>query len=256
MTSPSCTGCRNPVHSIDFSMAFHPIVNIGDGKAWGYEALVRGVDGSSAYQVLSQVTDENRYRFDQDCRVKAIELAGRLFEPGSDTRLSINFMPNAVYEPSACIRSTLASARKAGFPLDRIMFEFTEDERISDTNHIQRIVAEYQKLGFITALDDFGAGYAGLNLLASFQPDLIKLDMGLIRGIDTSHARQAIVASITNLAVSLGIEVVAEGVETEAELYMLRLAGIRLFQGYLFAKPALEALPPLQTISLSMARTA
>lgn len=242
--STTCKGCREDAPRIDFTMAFQPIVH-ANGFVWGYEALVRGPNGEGAATVLSQVTDENRYRFDQDCRVKAISLAARLFPKGGSERLSINFMPNAVYEPSACIQATLAAARDSGFPLDRIMFEFTEDERISDTKHIETIIAAYRKLGFTVALDDFGAGYAGLNLLASFQPDLIKMDMGLIRAIDTSPARQAIVGALSAMALRLGIQLLAEGIETAAEARYLRAAGISLFQGYYFAKPALEKLPPI-----------
>jgi hypothetical protein len=124
------------------------------------------------------------------------------------------------------------------------VFEFTEDERISDTKHIENIIAAYRRLGFPIALEDFGAGYAGLNLLASFQPDLIKIDMGLIRNIDTSPARQAIVSALSAMALRLGIQLLAEGIEAEAGY--LRHAGISLFQGYYFAKPALEALPQVR----------
>ncbi|WP_267428319.1 EAL domain-containing protein, partial [Methylobacterium sp. GC_Met_2] len=172
-------------------MAFHPIVDVCRGAVWGYEALVRGTEGQGAGQILGMVDEVNRYKFDQACRVKAIKLAGSLF-PDDETRLSINFMPNAVYEPAACIRATLDAARRVGFAHQQIMFEFTENERMTDVAHVQRIIAEYRKQGFTTALDDFGAGYAGLNLLASFQPDFIKLDMEMIRGIATSPARQTI----------------------------------------------------------------
>jgi EAL domain-containing protein (putative c-di-GMP-specific phosphodiesterase class I) len=224
-------------------MAFHPIIDIGRRTVWGYEALVRGIDGQSAGHILSQVDDAGRYKFDQACRVKAIELAGMLFPDDGSPRLSINFMPNAVYEPAACIRTSLESARHVGFDPSRIMFEFTENERMTDTGHVARIVAEYKRLGFITAIDDFGAGYAGLNLLASFQPDLLKIDMEIIRGIADSAARQAIVAGILTMARALDITVIAEGIETQAELSALRDAGIELFQGFLFAKPAVESLP-------------
>ncbi len=244
MTTP-CKGCREDAPKIDFTMAFQPIVDAASGRVWGYEALVRGLNGEGAAHVLSQVTDENRYRFDQDCRVKAISLAARLFPAGGAEMLSINFMPNAVYEPSACIRATLAAAKNARFSLERIMFEFTEDERIADTRHIENIVAAYRELGFTVAFDDFGAGYAGLNLLASFQPDLIKLDMGLIRDVQTSHARQVIISGIAAMARELNIRLLAEGVESADEVCVLRASGINLFQGYLFAKPALEALPAL-----------
>jgi EAL domain-containing protein (putative c-di-GMP-specific phosphodiesterase class I) len=243
-TKSGCQGCRSgkPL-PFDFTMAFHPIIDLDRGAIWGYEALVRGAQGQSAWQILSQVDETRQYKFDQACRVKAIELAGRLFPKTEETKLSINFMPNAVYEPAACIRASLEAARRVGFDTKRIMFEFTENERMADTGHVARIISEYKRLGFITAIDDFGAGHAGLNLLANFQTDLIKIDMELIRGITDSAARQAIVSGILVMARALDITIIAEGIETRAELSTLRDAGIGLFQGFLFAKPALEDLP-------------
>ena len=126
------------------------------------------------------------------------------------------------------------------------MFEFTENERMTDVAHVQRIVAEYRKHSFTAALDDFGAGYAGLNLLASFQPDYIKIDMDLIHGIAISPARQIIIACLLTMARELDVAVIAERIETEAELMTLRAAGVTLFQGYLFAKPAIASLPNVQ----------
>lgn len=240
---PTCKACRDdePL-GFEFTMAFQPIVDVEADRIWGYEALVRGPEGQSAGSILDQVTDANRYKFDQAARVKAIELAGRLI-PSQDTRLSINFMPNAVYEPKACIRASLEAAKRVGFDRHRLMFEFTENERMGDAAHVQNIITEYKKIGFTTALDDFGAGFAGLNLLAQFQPDLIKIDMELIRGIEGSAARQIIIAGILCIAEALHITVLAEGIETEAELRVLKAAGIHLFQGYYFAKPAIAAMP-------------
>ncbi|MDO8398629.1 MAG: EAL domain-containing protein [Bradyrhizobium sp.] len=251
-----CVGCRDNVAlPFDFKMAFQPIVDVTNHRVWGYEALVRGVNGESAFSILSQVTEEQRYRFDQAARVMAIETAGRLFT-GQDLRLSINFMPNAVYEPSACIQKSLAAAKRAGFPHRNLMFEFTENEKMEDPAHVQRIVEAYRKLGFWTALDDFGAGYAGLGLLARLQPDLIKIDMELLRDIHLSRARQAIVAGIVGIARTLDIHVLAEGVESDDELTVLRAAGISLFQGYHFAKPALMALPDVPLLASPVAASA
>ena len=239
--SVKCQGCQDGQNfPLPFTMAFHPIVDVRAGEIWGYEALVRGVDGQGAGAVLAAVTEANRYVFDQACRVKAIELAGTHLPPSSRTHLSINFMPNAVYEPRACIRATLGAAARVQFDPKRLMFEFTENERIEDVNHVANIITEYKRMGFLTALDDFGAGYAGLGLLARFQPDLIKLDMELIRGVDGSAARQAIISGIVGIARELGVTVLAEGVETEAEMITLKAAGIALLQGFYFAKPMLE----------------
>lgn len=250
-TSTSCEGCRAAdatAFAIPFTMAFQPIVDLAGGRIWGYEALVRGLGGEGAHQVLSQVNKQNRYAFDQACRVKAVELAARQLGD-QHSKLSINFMPNAVYEPAACIRATLAAASRMQFDTSRLMFEFTENENIVDVAHVQHIVEEYRRMGFTTALDDFGAGYAGLSLLARFQTDLIKIDMELVRDIDSSRVKQAIVRSLVSLARELNIFLLAEGVETEAELRMLRSAGIDLFQGYYFAKPRLEAFTTLAELT-------
>ncbi|WP_224007503.1 EAL domain-containing protein [Aureimonas sp. SA4125] len=246
MVKNACEGCRSGKElDFTFSMAFQPIYDVGSERVWGYEALIRGTAGEGAYQVLSKVQPEQKYLFDQSCRVKAIELAAGLFPRGNDLKLSINFMPNAVYEPAACLRATLAAACTHDFPRRSMMFEFTESEEIADTNHLLRIIAEYRRQGFITAIDDFGAGFAGLGLLADFQPDLLKIDMKIIRDVDTDRARQAIVRGIVGMARELDITVLAEGIETEAEFVMLKAAGIALFQGYYFARPAFEALPPI-----------
>jgi EAL domain-containing protein (putative c-di-GMP-specific phosphodiesterase class I) len=241
-----CRACRaGSALDFDFSMAFQPIVDVGASSVWAYEALVRGPNGEPAPTVLGRVTDENRYQFDQAARVRAIELAGRLFPRDGGTRLSINFMPNAVYEPIACIRASLDAARRVDFAHQRLMFEFTEQERFRDLAHVERIIAAYRKQGFLTALDDFGAGFAGLSLLANFRPDLIKIDMDLVRGIDTDAGRHAIVSGVVAIARALDVTVLAEGIETAAEREALRALGITLMQGYHFAKPILEALPPV-----------
>ena len=245
----TCDGCSTASKlDFDFSMAFQPIYDAVAGRVWGYEALVRGLAGEGAYSVLSRVSPEQKYRFDQDCRVKAIELASRLFPADEPLMLSINFMPNAVYEPAACLRATLSAARRNNFPTSAIMFEFTENEEVADTAHLQNIITEYRKHGFTTAIDDFGAGHAGLGLLVDFQPDLLKIDMKLLRDVDTSPARQAVVDGIVAIAGKLDITVLAEGIETEAEYLMLKAAGIRLFQGYWFAKPAFEELPAVRDL--------
>lgn len=211
--------------------------------ASSFEALVRGSNDEGAGAVLARVTPENRYAFDQRCRVAAIEgaVAAGILE--TDARLSINFLPNAVYSPAACIQLTLKTARENSFPIDRVIFEFTENEEMTDTAHVKNIVQTYRKMGFATAIDDFGAGHAGLGLLANFQTDYIKLDMDLVRGIEGSLPRRLIIEGVIRIADSLGITIIAEGIETEAEYDALRAIGVRYIQGYLFARPGFKCLP-------------
>lgn len=245
-----CGGCRDgDALDFDFSMAFQPIANLSTRTVFAYEALVRGPSGEGASSVLDRVTEANRYAFDQKCRVRAIEGAVAAGILNTDARLSINFLPNAVYSPVACIQLTLKTAAAMAFPTDRLIFEFTENEKMAEPGHVAGIVAEYKRMGFGTALDDFGAGYAGLNLLAQFCPDYIKIDMALIRDIGTSRPKQLIVDSIARLASSLGVTVIAEGIETEQELAVLRDFGVDLIQGYLLAKPQFQSLPKVANLA-------
>lgn len=237
---PACVQCRgNDQLDFDFAYAYQPIVNVAERTIFAHEALVRGPNGESAWSVLSRVNDTNRYMFDQACRVRAIRGAAEL---GMQELLSINFLPNAVYKPAACIRSTFNAAREFGFPIERIIFEVTESEQVLDRAHLVNIFSEYKRFGFRTAIDDFGAGYAGLNLLASFQPDIIKIDMDLVRDIDSMVPKQVIVKAIVSICNSLGVTVLAEGIETAAERDFLRTVGVTLMQGYFFSKPVFKGL--------------
>jgi EAL domain-containing protein (putative c-di-GMP-specific phosphodiesterase class I) len=243
MNAVGCEGCRGG-EGFDrpFTMAFQPIVDMRTRTVFGYEALVRGPQGQGAMSVLDEVTPETRYAFDQACRVKAIELASGLGLSAGGQFLSINFLPNAVYDPTACIRLTLAVARRTGFPLHRILFEFTEGEQVAH-EHLGRIISTYKALGLRTAIDDFGAGYSGLTLLAKFQPDIVKLDMELVRDIDTDRVKRVLVAGMVGVCREIGVEVLAEGIETLGEHHTLLELGVWLQQGYLLARPGLEMLP-------------
>ena len=237
---PPCRACGDDTTlPFEFRMAFQPIVDARDRSIFGYEALVRTPEGGGAAEVIAQVQPDQLYRFDQACRVRAIETAARL---GLRQRLSINFFPNAVYEPATCIRLTLAAAQTYGFPTEHLIFETAESEQMQDRAHLMRIFRDYRSRGFLTAIDDFGAGYAGLGLLADFQPDLLKLDIALVRGVDRDAPRSAIVRGMVQIARALGCTLLAEGVETVEEYRHLRALGVPLYQGYLFGRPLLESL--------------
>lgn len=220
-------------------MAFQPIVDVLEQRIDAYEALVRGPHGEGAAQVLAQVNADNVYAFDQACRVRAIEMAARL---GIDRQLNINFLPNAVYQPNACIRTTLEAAARTGFRRDRITFEIIETEIIADPAHLAGIVREYRRQDFKIALDDFSTGYSGLSRLAELKPDIVKLDRVLVQNCDQDQTRLAIIASMIALGTAIGIKVVLEGVERLAEAEALRSVGGRFMQGFYFAKPMFEGI--------------
>ncbi|WP_286837698.1 EAL domain-containing protein, partial [Acidiphilium sp. 34-64-41] len=135
-----CGSCRRGAYDFPLTMAFQPIVDIGRQEIFAYEALVRGPNGENAASVFEAVTETLLYGFDQACRITAIEQATALGLVGRSAALSINFMPNAVYEPKACIRKTLETAARVGFPTDRLIFEITEGEAVTDPAHLARIV--------------------------------------------------------------------------------------------------------------------
>jgi EAL domain-containing protein (putative c-di-GMP-specific phosphodiesterase class I) len=241
-----CSGCRDGAEfELAFAMAFQPIVDTHTNLPFAYEALVRGVDGAGAFHILSQVNETNRYAFDQACRVKAIETAMAAGLMQGDAKLSINFLPNAVYSPLACIQLTLATARTVGMPIDRLIFEFTENEQMGSPDHVSSIIDTYKKIGFKVAIDDFGAGHSGLDMFARFVPDEIKLDMELVRGIDGDRRRQAIVRAAVRMCEELDTLVIAEGIETAAEAATLRDLGVRYHQGFWYARPLLGGLPKI-----------
>ncbi len=239
----TCKLC-NAGPAFNFSMAFQPIVDLKAKHVFAYEALARGPEGDPIASVLSSRLHNNRYAFDQRCREKAIETAARLGILATPADLSINFFPNAVYEPAQCLRRTFQAATTVGLPLERIIFEITEVEEVHSQEHLRNIMTEYKKHGLRVAIDDFGAGHSGLSLLSVFQPDMIKIDRALIQNLDDRPASRSIVRSIARVCDELGILVIAEGIERKEEMQVLCDLGIYRMQGYLFARPAFEALPP------------
>lgn len=244
LNSTEIVGCKECLESksldVEITMAFQPIVRRSNKSVFAHEALVRGVNGEGAYDILSQITAENRYTFDQTCRIKAIELASKF---NMESLLSINFLPNAVYNPKTCIRATLQAADEFNFPLNQIMFEVTENEQIVNPGHLKNIFTEYKKQGFVTAIDDFGAGHSGLGLFVEFQPDVIKIDRNLITNINEDIVKSSVLTGVLTTTKAMGIEVIAEGIETVEEYEKLTELGVDLFQGYLLARPATEKLP-------------
>jgi EAL domain-containing protein (putative c-di-GMP-specific phosphodiesterase class I) len=232
---PSTVGQIN----IEFTFAFQPIVNAASRQIVSFEALLRGPNGESPAAVFAHIPARDIYRFDQACRVKAIQLARRLH---LDTSLNLNIFPNSARHTGVNVRATLQASADHGFPAERLVFEVSESEWLHYYSRLRRIFTAYRDTGCLTAIDDFGSGYSGLRMLAEYQPNYIKLDRNLIAEIERHDAKQVIVRGILTICEQLAITPVAEGVETVREYEWLRSAGICLFQGYYFGRPAFEAL--------------
>ena len=237
-----CKLCNSGPH-IPFSMAFQPIVDVQHRTVVAYEALARGPNGEAARTVLDHTLHNNRYAMDQRCREKAIAVSSSLGLLKTRADLCVNFYPNAVYEPRQCLTRTIQAAAAVSFPLTRIIFEVSEVEEVRDHEHLLKIMTEYRGHGLRVAIDDFGAGHSGLNLLSAFQPDIIKIDRALVERIHERVASRSIVRSIVQVCGDLNIKMIAEGIEREEEMQVLCELGIVTMQGFLFGRPKFEALP-------------
>ena len=233
----------------EFSFAFQPIVDTRLREVISYEALVRGPKGQPASDVLSLVDQSHVQTIDQDFRRKAIQLASSL---KIRKHLNLNLFPHALYQTEMNIRATLQDAYKFSFPFENIIFEITETEKISDNKTLVNLIRMYQEFGFETAIDDFGSGYAGLQLLVEYRPNSIKLDRSLIADVHDDPVRQVVVEGVVTICNRLNIQIMAEGVEKIEEYAWLRKAGIHVFQGYYFAYPAFEALPEVDRALYAM----
>jgi EAL domain-containing protein (putative c-di-GMP-specific phosphodiesterase class I) len=221
------------------SFAFQPIADISTGKVFAYEALARGKGGESAATVFAAIRPEELHAFDHAARIAAVRLAASL---GLKDSISLNVMPGCIESMPDSLDLLLECATRSGLSPTQLVLEITEGEAVARPKEFGQMLDRYRAQGVRLAIDDFGAGYSGLNLLASFQPELIKLDMHLVRDVDRAGPRQAIARAVLQVCDDLGIEVIAEGVETVGEYSWFRRVGVRLFQGYLLARPAFEAL--------------
>ena len=225
------------------TFAFQPIVNAHTRAIVAYEALVRGPRGEGAGTIIQGIAAEDLPRFDEHCRSSAMRLASRL---GIHCDLNLNLVPQGFHADRDCLASTLDAAIEFNFFPERLVVEVTEGEVLGNQDRFTDLMDVYRGLGMRLSIDDFGSVYCGLNLLADFQPDQLKLDKNLAREIHTRRSRQATVRAIVQVCRDLGIQLVAEGVETADEYRWLCDEGVQFFQGYLFGRPGFELLPSVQ----------
>lgn len=220
---------------------FQPIVHCKDPtRVHACECLLRGQDGQGGLIPPTRLFTTARaadllFNLDRAARLASIHQAAA---KGIGPRLFINFTPTAIYNPEFCLRSTLQAARDNGLDPSSVVFEVVESDRVADPGQLVRVLEYYRAAGFRVALDDLGAGFSSLSLLAQLRPDYVKLDMELLRGVDADPYKASITRHILSLARSLGVRSIAEGVETMGEWQWLRQNGADLLQGFLFARPS------------------
>jgi EAL domain-containing protein (putative c-di-GMP-specific phosphodiesterase class I) len=213
-------------------MAFQPILRASDHSVFGYEALLRTEEPSLIRPDLVVDAAERLNALPRlGRRVRELASAAMQNAP-PDATLFLNLHPldladEALFEELAPLTQMA----------HRVVLEVTERAAIEEVDAVERRVSQLRERGFRIAVDDLGAGYAGLSSFALLEPEIVKLDVSLLRDIDQSPVKQKLVASMTALCKDMGFLVVAEGIETPAERDCVVALGCDLLQGFLFARP-------------------
>ncbi len=216
----------------NFLMYFQPIVHAKDASIFGYEALVRcQADELRSPLVLFDIAERSGRTRPLNRALRDITLDSMPDLPQSEY-LFINLHVDDFTDPKL-----LSPPKVMLMNSERIILEVTERAAIRDFATFKKHLHVMRDHGFLIAIDDLGSGYSALNTLAEIEPDFIKFDMALIRGIDSNPVRQNLVRNMRAFADDLGIQVVAEGVETRPEYQTVRDLGCHLIQGYYFARP-------------------
>jgi len=225
-----------------FALLFQPVIRLGNGETEHYEALVRmiGDDGQDVlpdrflpfaerYGLMPQI---DRWVFQQVLRTLQQRPTLRLFANLSGASLNDETLLSYIEE----------RIRGAGLAPGRLSFEITESAAVADFASARNWIRRLKELGCLFALDDFGVGFSSLGYLRALAVDYVKIDRTFIRDVDTNLTNRALVQAVNTVAHTLGKEVIAEGVETEAHASVLREIGVEHGQGYHWGRPALDVI--------------
>ncbi len=220
-------------------LAFQPIVSLSERRIYAYEALMRSREAVLPHPGAILSAAERLDRLPELGRAIRARAAAAARELPADALLFLNLHPMDLQDPMLYDREHPLAACA-----DRVVLEVTERAALDDVHNVRERAARLRELGYRLAVDDLGAGYAGLATFASLDPEVVKIDMSLVRDIEQSRTKRSLVASLVGVCGDLGMKVIAEGVETATERDVLAEVGCDLLQGYLFARPAAE-FPPV-----------
>lgn len=222
------------------AFAYQPIFDLNTNTIVAYEALLRGPNNEDFCNVSQTISDLEWVNFDTNARAMAISTAASL---GLEADLHLNYMARDIEDARGAAEATLAAAQRHGIDPSRVVLEIDYDRLIGNLEKFSAIINEYRGAGLRICIDHFGAGRAGLNLLEPMRPEMISLDLNLVRGIESNGPRQAIVRGMLQTCNDLGIDLIAKYVESEAEHQWLVDEGINLVQGHYMARPGFQTLP-------------
>lgn len=223
---------------------FQPIVKMRNGEILGYEGLIRGPSNTPLHSPLSlfKVARQHNLSVQMEYLCRHIVMA-KFAQSGLPGHLFLNVTPGALMQPEAIQGETLRYLEKLGINPQRIIIELTENEPTYDYALLRNAAMHYRDMGFQIAIDDLGEGFSSLRLWSELQPEYVKIDMHFIQGINHDPMKLQFVRSIQEIAEKSGSTVIAEGIESQAELLAIRDLGIACGQGYHIARPLAE--PPI-----------
>ena len=232
---------RRALDRDEIEILFQPQVSIAGGRITGVEALARWRHprfGELGAATLFNAAERSDYlaQLSDHVQRKAIAAAAAWPAPLQGLRLSVNITAADIVRPGFAAQF-LALVRESGFPAGRLTVEVTEGGLIEDLGTAAGLLAELRRGGLRVAIDDFGTGYSSLAYLKALPLDYLKIDKRLVEDIGGSPRDQVVVRSVIDMARSLGLEVIAEGVETEEQLALLAREGCTLYQGFLCSRP-------------------
>ncbi|WP_435627193.1 EAL domain-containing protein [Candidatus Ferrigenium straubiae] len=226
------------------SALFQPIMNISDGTFLGFEGLIRGPADSPLHSPINLFAAAKQQGLSLEiemlCRQIVLESFAAQNLPGN---LFLNVSPDALTHPSFKNGQTLGYLENLGIDPKRVIIEITENQPTFDFEGMRNALLHYRNMGFKIAMDDLGEGFSSLRLWSELRPEFVKIDMHFVQGVNADPLKQQFIRSIQSIALSSGTQVIAEGIETDAEFRVIRDIGIACGQGYFIARPA--PVPPL-----------
>ena len=222
------------------SAVFQPIIHAGNlSKVYGLECFLRGMDNQQIIYPGPMLDMARNTNLVEDLDFIARQIAiNEAKKHNVQTKIFINFIPTAIYQPQTCLHSTASLVREVGLQPSQVVFEVIESQQIKDMEHLKGVLDHYRKAGFSVALDDFGTGYSSLKVLNDLRPDYVKLSMELTRHIHQDSYKQILVEKTIETTRALGIKLIAEGVESQEECGWLVEHGADYLQGFYLAKPS------------------
>ncbi|MFZ4875698.1 GGDEF domain-containing protein [Janthinobacterium sp. Mn2066] len=235
-------GAAEELHDIingrKLSALFQPIIHMHSGDIIGYEGLIRGPSDSPLHAPMNlfKVARASGLTLEVEhlCRQVVLECFAELGLPG---KLFLNVSPECLLLRNARHGETLEYIEQIGINPDRVIIELTENQPTYDYDLMREAVLHYRNMGFQIAIDDLGEGFSSLRLWSELRPEYVKIDMHFIQGINNDPVKLQFVRSIQEIAEKSGTLVIAEGIETQMELLVLRDLGVAFGQGYHLGRP-------------------